>query len=272
MTPTRQRGTLSLIGLLLAIVGMLFPLAWMLLLSLHTTSSSSLATIVSQPPTLSNYSEMLSQGAFGRYFFNSVLVSVVTAAGNVLLCAMVATALARREFRGRGLVFGSVLAVLIMPAQVVMIPLYRMMVGFGWINTYWALIMPWIVTPFGIFLVRQHLLSTPPDLEDAARLDGASELSILFRVIIPLARPMLVVLGVSQFLATWNSFLFPFLFTTDDAMRTIPVALAFFQGKQSIDWGHLMAAATLSAAPVILLFIAFQRQIVAGLMSGALKQ
>ena len=164
------------------------------------------------------------------------------------------------------------LSVLIVPAQVVMIPLYRLMTTFGWINTYWALVVPWVITPFGIFMMTQYIKQLPRELEDAARIDGAGDFTILLRVIMPLAKPMLVLLVVFEFLASWNSFLFPFLFTNDESMRTLPVGLAFYLGKQSVDWGHLMAGAGIAALPVMILFVVFQRQIVAGLMAGALKQ
>jgi multiple sugar transport system permease protein len=153
-----------------------------------------------------------------------------------------------------------------------MIPLYRMMVNFGWINTYWALIVPWLVTPFGIFLVRQYVVGLPRDVEDAARIDGAGEWYILFRIVAPLCKPVLTVLAIFTFLNNWNSFLFPFLFTNDESHRTLPVGLAFYLGKQSIDWGHLMAGASMSALPILLLFVFFQRQIIQGLTAGALKE
>jgi multiple sugar transport system permease protein len=181
-------------------------------------------------------------------------------------------AFARRKFIGKTILFGAVLAVLMVPQQVIMIPLYRLMAEFGWINTYWALIVPWMVTPFGIFLVRQYILSMPGDIEDAARIDGAGEWHILFRIVMPLTRPVLTVLAIYIFLSNWNSFLYPFLFTNDEAHRTLPVGLAFYLGKQSIDWGHLMAGASISALPVFALFALFQRRIIEGLTAGALKE
>ena len=153
-----------------------------------------------------------------------------------------------------------------------MIPLYRLMVQFGWINTYWALIVPWMVTPFGIFLLRQYIQGLPTDIADAARIDGAGEWYILFRIVMPLCKPVLTVLGIYIFLGNWNSFLFPFLFTNEESMRTLPVGLAFYIGKQSIDWGHLMAGAGISAIPVLVLFIVFHKQIIQGLTAGALKE
>jgi multiple sugar transport system permease protein len=184
---------------------------------------------------------------------------------------VVAYAFARLQFPFKKLLFASVLVVMMVPAYVVMIPLYRLIVIFGWINTYFALVVPFLVTPFGIFFLRQYIAELPVELEEAARIDGASTFAIIHRVIFPLARPALVVLFIYQFLTTWNSFLFPFIFTNTETLRTLPIALTFFQGKQSVDLGHLMAGAGLSALPVLLLFIVFQRKIIAGLTAGAVK-
>lgn len=259
------------IVLWLFLVALLFPLAYMIAVSLGR-GDVSMGRVFAQPWTLQNYTDILSGGAFPRYIVNSVVVSVLITAANCALCTMVAYVFARKEFRFKGFWFATVLSVLILPAQVVMIPLYRLMTMFGWINTFWALVVPWVITPFGVFMMMQYIKQIPRELEDAARIDGAGDWTILWRVVMPLAKPMLVLLVVFEFLASWNSFLFPFLFTNDESMRTLPVGLAFYLGKQSVDWGHLMAGASVSALPVIVLFIVFQRKIVAGLMAGALKQ
>jgi ABC-type glycerol-3-phosphate transport system permease component len=255
-------------------LGMVFPLAWMLVVSLHDNPEryNTLLALVQAPWTIVNYVDAMNTDAFGLYFLNSLFVATAVTAGNIVFCLMTGYAFARREFRGKALLFGTVLGVLIIPPHVVMIPLYRMMVEFGWINTYWSLIVPWIISPFGIFLVRQYVMGLPRDVEDAARIDGAGEWYILFRIVMPLCKPILTVLAIYVFLGNWNSFLFPFLFTNDEAHRTLPVGLAFYLGKQSIDWGHLMAGASISALPILILFIFFQRQIIQGLTAGALKE
>lgn len=192
--------------------------------------------------------------------------------GNVVFCLLVAYALVRKEFIGKKLIYFSVASVMIIPQHVIMIPLYRLMVSFGWINTYWALMLPWLITPFGIYLVRQYIVSLPQDMEEAAKIDGAGQWYILFKIVMPLCKPVLTVLAIYTFLGNWNSFLFPFLLTNTEGMRTLPVGLTFYLGKQSIDWGHLMAAAGISAIPVILAFIFFSKQIIASLTAGALKE
>ncbi|MEP7234696.1 MAG: carbohydrate ABC transporter permease [Ignavibacteriota bacterium] len=250
-----------------------FPLLWMILLSIsdNPSSGSTLTELFGKGFTLNNFSDILSSDSYGTYFLNSLLVSSVVALGNCILCLYVAYAFARMEFRFKRSLFASVLIVLMVPVYVVMIPLYREIVVFGWINSYFALIVPFIVSPIGIFLLRQYISELPVELEEAARIDGASLFHILHKIIFPLAKPALVVLFLYQFLNIWNAFLFPFLFTNTQSMRTLPVALTFFQGKQSVDLGHLMAGAGLSALPVLLLFAVFQKKIIAGLTAGAVK-
>jgi len=252
---------------------MIFPTLWMLLISLHEYPERyrTLIELIVQPWTLRNYIDTFTTDNFGRYIANSLLVASSVTIANVISCFLVAYGLARKKVRGKSLLVGSVIGMLALPPHVLMIPLYRMMSTFGWINSYAALIVPWCVTPFGIFFLYQYLQSLPTSLEDAARLDGASERIILVRVVAPIARPALTVLAIYTFLANWNSFLFPFLLTNDETHRTLPVALAFYIGKQSIDWGHIMAGASLAALPVIVIFALFQRTIITALTAGALK-
>ncbi len=260
--------------LLIVLAGMLFPLIWMIVISLRERNPdlSAFLPLLSGPFTLANYVDVMSINSFDVYLVNSVIVGIAVTAGNVLFCTMVGYALARRRLPLKNLFLMTVVATLMIPPQVVMIPLYRLMVTFGWIDTYWALIVPTLVTPFGIFLMRQYIQNLPREVEDAARIDGAGEWAILFRIIMPLSRPMLIVLGVYTFLTSWNTFLYPFLFANSDSMKTLPVGLAAYLGNQSIDWGHLMAGAGISAFPVIILFIAFQKQIIQGMTAGAVKE
>jgi multiple sugar transport system permease protein len=250
-----------------------FPLLWMFVLSVshNPAGSATVSELIKKGFTLDNYRDILSADSYGRYFVNSTVVAFVVAIGNCILCLYTAYAFARLEFPFKRTLFTSVLLVLMLPAYVIMIPLYREIVVFGWINTYAALVIPFLVTPLGIFLLRQYISELPRELEEAAILDGASIMTVIHRIIFPLTRPALVVLFLYQFLNTWNAFLFPFLFTNTDKLRTLPVALTFFQGQQSIDIGHLMAGAGLSAIPVLILFAVFQRKIIAGLTAGAVK-
>lgn len=252
---------------------MLFPIAWMILLSLkeYPDAIQGFFEKIKPPYSIINYKDALSSDSFDLYFYNSIIVALLVAIGNLLLCFTVGYALARRKFKLNKAIFLTIIGVLIIPPHVIMIPLYRLIVSFGWINSYYALIIPWLVTPFGIFLVKQYIESIPEELEDAARIDGASDLNVIFRIVFPVSKPILTVLFIYIFLTNWNSFLFPFLFTNDSAHRTLPVGLAFYLGKQSIDWGHLMAGASMSAMPVIILFLLFQKKIIKSLTAGALK-
>lgn len=253
---------------------MVFPVIWMMIYAFKTYPESyrTLIDLIKSPFTISNFTDAFSSDSFFRYFLNSTLVALIVTAGNILFCTSVAYALVRKEFRGKSLLYAAIAGVMIIPQHVVMIPLYRLMVNFGWINHYAALIVPWLITPFGIYLVRQYLLTLPKDMEDAARIDGAGNWYILFRIVMPLCKPILTVLGIYTFLGNWNSFLFPFLFTNSENMRTLPVGLTFYLGKQTIDWGHLMAGAAISALPIIILFLIFQKQIIKGITAGAIKE
>jgi multiple sugar transport system permease protein len=170
------------------------------------------------------------------------------------------------------LLFVSVILVLMIPAHVVIIPLYVLCLKTGIYDSYAALILPWLVNPIGIFLVKQYIESIPPSMEEAARIDGAGELRILFRVVMPLCKPALAVLAIQVFFTNWNSFLFPFILTSSDSLRTLPVALALYQGHQAIDWQHLMAGSAVAVIPVLALFVFMQRHIVSGITAGAIKQ
>lgn len=253
-------------------VVMLFPTFWMLLISLTKPNTmTSIIDLLQGPFTTINYREAFASDSFGTYFMNSLIVATLVTVGNLFFCTTVAYAFSRKNFIGKKLLFLSILGVLMIPQHVIMIPLYRLMVNFSWINTYYALIIPWLVTPFGIFMVKQYIDSLPIEIENAAKIDGAGEWYILFKIIFPLSKPILSVLAVYTFLMNWNSFLFPFLFTNDEGMRTLPVGLAFYMGKQSIDWSHLMAGASISALPILILFILFQKTIIKSLTAGALK-
>lgn len=249
---------------------MIFPLIYMLVLSF---SESNLELInFFNNFSFGNYYKILVADRFDIYFLNSIIVALLVSLGNVLFCLMVAYALVRKKNIYTNLIFYTVLGVLIIPPHVIMIPLYRLMVNFGWINSYYALIVPWLVTPFGVFLAKQYLEKLPIEIENAAKIDGASDLYVLFKIVYPLSKPILVVLFIYTFLHNWNTFLFPFLFTNDELYRTLPVGLTFYIGKQSISWPDMMAGAGLSSIPILILFLIFQRKIIDSLTVGALKE
>ncbi|MFA7325625.1 MAG: carbohydrate ABC transporter permease [Candidatus Kapaibacterium sp.] len=260
--------------LIIVAVGMAFPIVWMLILSLKTNPETldNTSKLLFSDYNLNNYKEAITSDSFDKYLFNSLFVSIIVTIGNIFFCTITGYVLARKKFRGNKLILISIIGVMMIPPHVIMIPLYRTMVNFDWINSYQALIIPWLITPFGVFLVKQYLSNIPEAIEQAAIIDGASQLQLLFKIIFPLAKPIIIVLAVYVFLMNWNSFLFPFLFTNNSDYWTLPVGLTFYLGKQSIDWGHLMSGASMSAIPIIVLFMIFQKQIIKGLTAGAIKE
>jgi multiple sugar transport system permease protein len=259
---------------LIVLAGMLFPLYWMVVSSLSSKASAmfSFSDLLPKKFTLKNYVDVWSWGPFPRYFFNSIFVALCVTLGNIIFCLMVGYAFARRNFPLKNSLFMSVILVLMIPVHIVIIPMFLIIKTLGWYDTYFALIVPWLVNPLGIFLMRQYIQALPKDLEDAARVDGAGDFAILFKIVMPLCKPALAVLAIQAFLVNWNSFLFPFILTSNQNMRTLPVALALYQGYQTIDWPHLLSASTICTLPVIIMFLFFQREIVAGLTAGAIKK
>lgn len=257
-------GFLKYMALTLIAILMLFPLGWMAVLSLSKAGNE----IIS----LDNFVYIFSANNFGRYLFNSLFVGITVTITNILFCFMCGYALARRKIPAGTFWLYTVLIVLMIPAHIVIIPVYLMMTQLGLYDSYAALILPWLVNPIGIFLVRQYVSTLPLSIEEAARVDGAGEMRILFRIIMPLCRPVLAILAVQVFMTNWNSFLYPFILTSSEQYRTLPVALALLMGYQSIDWHQLMAGSMIAVLPVLLVFLAFQRQIVSYLIAGAVKE
>ena len=259
--------------LVVVFVVMIFPLLWMFRVSLMQAGASiSLASVFHTGYTFQNFIDLFTSINIGRNLFNSALVGIVVTLGNILFCFMVAYTFARYRYLANKLLFASVIVVLMIPAHITIIPLYVLAVRTGLYDTYWVLILPWLVNPIGIFLVKQYIETIPPSMEEAARIDGAGEFRILFRVVMPMCKPALAVLAIQVFFTNWNSFLFPFILTSRDELRTLPVALALFQGHQAIDWQHLMAGSAVAVVPVMVLFLIMQRQIVSGITAGAIKQ
>jgi multiple sugar transport system permease protein len=252
---------------------MVFPMLWMFRVA-FLPAGAGLGTqdVLSGAVTLVNFVDLFAAGSVVRALVNSLVVGSVVTLGNILFCFMVGYALARYRTMANKLVFGSCLVVLMIPAHIVIIPLYIMAIKSGWYDSYAALIIPWLVSPIGIFLVKQYIEGIPPSLEEAARVDGASEMAILFRIVMPVCKPVLVVLAIQVFVTNWNSFLYPFILTSRESLRTLPVALAMLQGHQAIDWPHLMAGSALAVLPVLAVFFVMQRHILSGIMAGGIKQ
>lgn len=272
LTPARM---LAYLVLALGAISMLVPFIWMLATSLMST-----AQVYSTPPKLfpdpilwENYPKAMQAVPLGRFFLNSLLVASLTTLGQMVTASMAGYAFARMKFPGRELLFLLFLATMMIPPQVNVVPLFMLMSKFGWIDTYYALIIPGLFGAFGIFLLRQWFLGFPEELEQSARLDGCNPLQIYWHIALPTALPALATLGIFTFISTWNSFLWPLIVTNSDMMRTLPVGLAAFKGsfRENTEWGQLMAAGVISVIPALAVFLAGQKYFIKGLMAGSLK-
>ena len=224
------------------------------------------------PLTLQNYIAVFTKIHFYRYFLNSVFVAVITTLAHVFFDTLAAYAFAKLVFPGRDKLFFFLLLGLMVPFQVNLIPLYRIMASLGWINTYLALIVPNLTSIFGIFMMRQFLLTIPNDLMDAGRIDGCDEFGVFWRVVIPLAVPGIATLIILTFMGVWNDFLWPRIVTSSEALYTLPVGLAQLQMKNTSNVAQIMAGTVLTALPMIVVFLFMQRQFIAGMTAGALKE
>ncbi len=251
----------------------LFPLLWMVSVSVMPTGASS-----NYPPpllpssvTFEHYRDLFSQQNMGRYLANSAIVATVATLLALVFNGLAGYAFAKLRFRGREPIYRLLLAGLLVPAQVTMIPLFGLLKVLGLVNTYAAAIIPSVASIFGIFLVRQAALAIPDELLDAARIDGASEWRIFRSIVVPLLVPILVTLGVFVFLGTWNDFMWPLIVLTDRDMQTLPVALAGLSREHVQDNEMMMAGSVLTILPVLALFLVLQRHYIRGLLSGAIK-
>ena len=215
--------------------------------------------------TLNNYAEVFRVLPFGRYFLNSVIVTVSVTVLQILISSLAAFAFARLRFRGREAIFLLYLATLMIPVQVTLIPNFLIIRNFGWYNTYLALIAPGLFSALSTFLLRQYYRGIPLDLDEAARMDGASSLRIWWQVIIPLSWPVMAALAIFTFQATWNDFLWPLIVTGSDEMRTIPIGLAYLVGQYSTAWNLLMAGSMLALLPVLVIYLLAQKTFVQGI-------
>jgi len=229
-------------------------------------------TLLPIRPTLDNYTTLFQKLDFPLFFFNSMIVALFVVGGNLLFCSMLGYALAKLHFHGRDQIFLVVMATLMVPSTVTLVPLFVLMSFLGLVNSYPALILPFAAGPFGVFLMRQFMLSVPDDLLEAARIDGASELRIFFRVVFPISYAPLATLGILTFLASWNNFLWPLVVSSSERMYTLPVAVATFAiGQNATDYGLLMAGSTILVLPVVLVFLALQRFFQPGIATTGLK-
>ncbi|MCC5624738.1 carbohydrate ABC transporter permease [Nostoc sp. CHAB 5715] len=261
---------LSLVVLLLGAFIVLLPLFVVFLTSFAPTVTSP-ENLSKNSWSLANYRVAWQQGKFLLAFANSTLVAIAVTAFQIVTSALAGYALARLKFRGRQALLLVVLATLVIPFQLLVIPIFLVLKWGHLINTYWALILPTAVNGFGIFLLRQYFQTIPVELEEAAAIDGANRLQILWRVMLPLARPALVTLFLFTFIGEWNDLFKPLVFTTRPELRTVQLALAEFQEQFTNNWPLMMAAVTIATVPVMALFLIGQRQFIQGIAATGIK-
>lgn len=244
---------------------MLFPLLWLLGTSLKSPTEDIFSfppQLIPAQPTLENFRTVWQSYPFGRYLFNSTLVAAIAVSLNLLFCSLAAYPLARLNFRGRNLLFALVISTIAIPFQIVMIPLYILMVQLGLRNTYLGVIFPSLASAFGIFLLRQAFQGVPKELEEAARMDGCSELGVWWHAMIPAIRPALVTLAIFVFIGSWSDFLWPLIVLDRPEYYTLPLGVATLAGTFSLDWRLIAAGSVISIAPVLILFLLLQRFII----------
>lgn len=258
------------LGLILNFV----PLVWMVSTSLKKPNE-----IFKMPPQwipetfqFSNYSKVFELVAFEKFYLNSIIVTLFVTVITVVITSMAGYAFAKIDFPGRNLFFYLFLSSLMIPFHVIMVPLYRIVVSFGWVDTYAGLIFPQITTAFGIFLMRQFMYSIPDSIIESAKIDGSSAFNTFWKIIIPIQKPALATVAIFTFNSSWNNLLWPLLVTNSESMRTLPVGLALFKSVRTIDWSSIMAASVMTLFPVVIFFILMQKQFIRGLTGGAVKE
>jgi len=252
---------------------MIMPFLWMI-----STSFKSFADSMSVPPKWlpvewhpDNYLRVIQTIDFGTYYLNTIIVTVGRTAGQLILCSLAAYAFASLRFPFKNAIFLALLAVLMVPSQVVMIPSFVIMREFNWLDTFYVLIVPGIFSAFGTFLLRQFFMTLPKDLEEAAKIDGCSYFRIYWNIYLPLSKAALVSLAIFTILASWNDLLWPLIMTSSEEMRVLSIGISSFQGQHSTDYPLLMAGALMATLPIIILFIFLQRYFIEGIAMNGIK-
>ncbi|MFG2109789.1 carbohydrate ABC transporter permease [Micromonospora chersina] len=273
-TRDRVAKTVLYVILVLGLLAVAGPFVWMALSSVKPEREIRKVPPTWWPETFThdNFRELFSRLDFPLYFFNSALVAALVTVGNLLFCSLVGYALAKLRYPGKRVLFLAVLGMLMVPGMVTFVPQFVLVSNMGLTNTYAGLILPFLVGPFGVFLMRQFLQSIPDDLIEAARVDGAGEFRIFWRVVLPLCRPALATLGILTFLASWNNFLWPLVVATTEDKYTLPVALALYSvGQNRTDYGLLLSGAVVVVLPVLIVFLLLQRHFLRGIATTGIK-
>lgn len=275
-TLTRRHRLVALLSHIVlagAAVFMIAPFLWML-----TTSVKGADEVYRVPPTIipaalhwENFTHVIDTVPFGRFYVNTIIVTTVITVSQVTTAILAAYVFARIRFPGRDLIFYLYLATLIVPTQVTMLPLFLIVSRLGWIDTYQALIVPFMANAFSVFFLRQFFLTLPTELEDAARMDGCSRMRFLWQIMLPLSRPALATITLFIFLGFWDEYLWPLVVTNTTSMRTLAIGLRFFIDESGAQFHYMMAAALMAVAPVIAVFFLAQRQFIEGIALTGIK-
>lgn len=264
----------SYLFLIIALLISLFPFYLMFVSSSLTTGE-----ILSIPPKLTigtnlmeNLANLKDKINVGRVMFNSLFIAIVYTFLTLIINSLAGYALAKFDFKGRNLIFALIMGTMMIPAQVLYIPQFTMMTAIGWADKFRAVIIPALANAFGIFLMRQNMMSFPTSLIESARIDGYGEFSIFFKIVLPNMKPALGALGIYNFMSQWGNFMWPLIILSTKDMYTLPVALASLDGLMYKDYGMMMLGATISTIPILIMFLVFQKQFISGLMGGAVKE
>jgi multiple sugar transport system permease protein len=274
MMSTRRNGGVAAYAILTLLSAiMLFPFFWMLLSSFKDATQIFQMKVFPTRPTLDNYAYIFfsRNSKFPQWFLNSAIVAVCTTVSVLFFDSLVGYTLSSFRFPGKKFIFLLIISTLMIPTEMLVIPWYAMARSLKWVNTYWGIMFPGMISAFGVFLMRQFMGTIPHDLIDAARVDGRGELNIFLTVVMPLVTPALATLAIFNFIGNWNAFMWPLIAVSKPRMFTLPVGLANFSGEAGSDWHYIMTGATVSMMPLVFVFILFQKQIVRGIAMTGLK-
>ena len=252
-------------------VVMVMPIVFMLSTSFKWPHEIYNLMIIPDDPTIENYTYVLEDGRFYKWFINSLIIATITTISAVIFDSLVGYTLCKFRFRGRMIVFVAILSTLMIPTEMLVIPWYLMARDFGWLNSYWGIMFPGVMTAFGTFLMKQFFESVPDDFLEAARIDGLNEFQIWWTVAMPLVTPAISALAIFVFLGNWTAFIWPLIVTNDPTLYTLPVGLTTFSVEQNVEWELIMTGAALATIPTLIVFLVFQRYIIRGVVMTGLK-
>ncbi|WP_159886639.1 carbohydrate ABC transporter permease [Paenibacillus puerhi] len=271
-----RRGSLRWLPYMILGLGavlMIFPFLWMVSTSLKEPQHIFTLGLFSTTITWNNYIEVFTKSPFSTWLLNSLIVAAITTVSVCFFDSIIGYVLAKFQFHGKKLIFIGILSTLMVPTEMLIIPWYILSVKLNWVDTYWGILFPGLISAFGIFLMKQFMESVPEDLLDAARMDGMSEWGILFKIAVPLVQPALATLFILSFLGNWNAFIWPLIVSMTEERMTVPVGLSFFSSelKDTAGWVLIMTGACVSVVPLILVFLIFQKQIIRGVALTGIK-